>query len=109
MIRSQGEAYRESLAARARDVGVEANVVFLDQFVDQATLLRFISMSDIYVTPYLNEAQMTSGTLAFSFGSGKAVVSTDRSLNTCTPGMARSRAAWRGVKCADTAWMMPRS
>ncbi len=76
LIRSQGETYRESLAARARDVGVEANVVFLDQFVDQATLLRFIAMSDVYVTPYLNEAQMTSGTLAFSFGSGKAVVST---------------------------------
>ena len=76
LVRSQGEAYRESLAVRARDAGVEAHVVFLDQFVDQATLLRFIAMSDVYVTPYLNEAQMTSGTLAYSFGSGKAVVST---------------------------------
>jgi hypothetical protein len=50
--------------------------VFLNQFVDQKTLLEFISMSDVYVTPYLNEAQMTSGTLAYSFGLGKAVVST---------------------------------
>ena len=50
--------------------------MFLDQFVDQATLLDFISMCDVYVTPYLNEAQMTSGTLAYSFGLGKAVVST---------------------------------
>ena len=50
--------------------------MFLDQFVDQATLLGFISMCDVYVTPYLNEAQMTSGTLAYSFGLGKAVVST---------------------------------
>ena len=71
----QGEAYRESLA-RARELGVEDHVVFLDQFVDQATLLGFISMCDVYVTPYLNEAQMTSGTLAYSFGLGKAVVST---------------------------------
>src|SRR5439155_14646944 len=46
------------------------------KFVEQATLLDFISMCDVYVTPYLNEAQMTSGTLAYSFGLGKAVVST---------------------------------
>ena len=73
---SEGEAYRESLMARARELGVEEHVVFLDQFVDQPTLLDFISMCDVYVTPYLNEAQMTSGTLAYSFGLGKAVVST---------------------------------
>jgi glycosyltransferase involved in cell wall biosynthesis len=76
LVRTQGEAYRESLVSRARELGVEDHVVFLDQFVDQATLLDFISMSDVYVTPYLNESQMTSGTLAYSFGLGKAVVST---------------------------------
>lgn len=76
LVRDQGEAYRESLMARVRKLGVEDHVVFLDQFVDQATLLEFISMSDVYVTPYLNEAQMTSGTLAYSFGLGKPVVST---------------------------------
>jgi hypothetical protein len=61
---------------RVQELGVEDNVVFLDQFVDQPTLLEFISMCDVYVTPYLNEAQMTSGTLAYSFGLGKPVVST---------------------------------
>ena len=76
LVRDQGEAYRGSLMARVRKLGVEDHVVFLDQFVDQATLLEFISMCDVYVTPYLNEAQMTSGTLAYSFGLGKAVVST---------------------------------
>jgi hypothetical protein len=76
LVRDQGEAYRESLVARVRALGVQDHVVFLDQFVDQATLLGFISMCDVYVTPYLNEAQMTSGTLAHSFGLGKAVVST---------------------------------
>ena len=76
LVRDQGEAYRESLMARVQELGVENNVVFLDQFVDQATLLEFISMCDVYVTPYLNEAQMTSGTLAYSFGLGKPVVST---------------------------------
>jgi hypothetical protein len=76
LVREQGEAYRDGLAARVRELGVEDHVVFLDQFVDQAKLLRFISMCDVYVTPYRNEAQMTSGTLAYSFGLGKAVVST---------------------------------
>jgi glycosyltransferase involved in cell wall biosynthesis len=76
LVRDQGEAYRQTLLARVRELGVDGHVVFLDQFVDQATLLEFISMCDVYVTPYLNEAQMTSGTLAYSFGCGKPVVST---------------------------------
>ena len=76
LVRDQGEAYRDSLIARVRELGIGDCVVFFNQFVDQATLLNFISMCDVYVTPYLNEAQMTSGTLAYSFGLGKAVVST---------------------------------
>jgi glycosyltransferase involved in cell wall biosynthesis len=76
LLQSEGETYRETLSRRVRELAIETNVVFLDQFVDQAELLRFISMCDVYVTPYVNEAQMTSGTLAYSFGLGKAVVST---------------------------------
>jgi len=76
LVRHHGEAYRETLMARVKELGIEDHVVFFNQFVDQATLLDFISMCDVYVTPYLNEAQMTSGTLAYSFGLGKAVVST---------------------------------
>ena len=76
LVRQQGETYRDRLMARVRELGIENHVVFFNQFVDQATLLDFISMCDVYTTPYLNEAQMTSGTLAFSFGLGKAVVST---------------------------------
>ena len=76
LVRQQGEAYRDGLTARVRELGIQDHVVFFNQFVEQATLLDFISMCDVYVTPYLNEAQMTSGTLAYSFGLGKAVVST---------------------------------
>jgi glycosyltransferase involved in cell wall biosynthesis len=76
LVREHGEAYRHGLAARARDRGVEASIVFIDGFVDHATLLSYISMCDVYVTPYLNEVQMTSGTLAYSYGLGRAVVST---------------------------------
>ncbi|MBC7638014.1 MAG: glycosyltransferase family 4 protein, partial [Acetobacteraceae bacterium] len=76
LVRHEGEAYRVSLQARARALGLGDSVVFLDQFVDRPLLLDFISMCDVYVTPYLGAAQMTSGTLAYSFGMGKAVVST---------------------------------
>src|SRR3954467_2058974 len=76
LLRNEGEAYRDGLTARVRALGIEDHVVFFNQFVEQATLLDFISMCDVYVTPYLNEAQMTSGTLAYSFGLGKPVVST---------------------------------
>ncbi len=76
LVRDQGEAYRESLQARVRALKIEKSVVFLDRFVDEPTLLGFIAMCDVYVTPYLDVAQMTSGTLAYSFGLGNAVVST---------------------------------
>ena len=76
LVRHQGETYRANLVARVRELGIEDHVVFLDQFVDKTALLDYISMCDVYVTPYLNEAQMTSGTLAYSFGLGRAVVST---------------------------------
>ena len=76
LVRNEGEAYRDILTARVRELGIEDHVSFYNQFVDQSTLLDFISMCDVYATPYLNESQMTSGTLAYSFGLGKAVVST---------------------------------
>lgn len=76
LVRHEGERYRESLIARAQALGIENHVLFLNQFVDRSTLLEYISMCDVYVTPYLHEAQMTSGSLAYSFGMGKAVVST---------------------------------
>lgn len=76
LLRSAGEAYRESLAARVRKLGIEDHVVFLNRFVDRPELLEHIAMCDVYVTPYLVAAQMTSGTLAYSHGLGRPVVST---------------------------------
>lgn len=76
LVRDEGEAYRERLQAKVHALGLSDHVVFLNSFVDQETLLGVIAMCDVYVTPYLNEEQMTSGTLAYSFGLGKAVVST---------------------------------
>jgi glycosyltransferase involved in cell wall biosynthesis len=75
-VRDRGETYREDLQARARALGVADHVVFIDRFFDLPTLLGHIAMCDVYVTPYRDLAQLTSGTLAYSFGLGKAVVST---------------------------------
>jgi glycosyltransferase involved in cell wall biosynthesis len=71
-----GEAYRFMLEARAKRIGVDAHIVFHDRFVSQEELAGFLSAADIYVTPYLSGAQITSGTLAYAVGSGKAVIST---------------------------------
>jgi glycosyltransferase involved in cell wall biosynthesis len=76
LVRDQGEAYRLSLERLAKKNKVQKNVIFYNRFVNTEELKEFIGAADIYVTPYLNEAQITSGTLAFSFGAGKAVVST---------------------------------
>ncbi len=76
LLREAGEAYRESLVARVEKLGLSEHVVFLNRFVDRPELLEHIAMCDVYVTPYLNAAQMTSGTLAYSHGLGRPVVST---------------------------------
>jgi len=76
ILRREGEAHRASLKRLAVELGVSDHVRFLDRFVDLPTLTRAIAAADIYLTPYLNEAQSVSGTLAYSFGMGKAVVST---------------------------------
>ena len=75
-LRERGEAYRLSLEILAKKNKVEKNVIFYNRFVELEELKEFIGAADLYITPYLNEAQITSGTLAYAFGAGKAVVST---------------------------------
>ncbi len=75
-LREHGEAYRVSLEMLAKKNKVEKNVIFYNDFVEIENLKEFIGAADLYITPYLNEAQITSGTLAYTFGAGKAVVST---------------------------------
>ena len=73
---NEGETYRLSLQWLAHEQGVESNVIFYNRFVSLEELVQFISASDIYITPYLDVAQITSGTLAYTLGAGKAVIST---------------------------------
>jgi len=76
LIAREGEKYRTSLEDMADDLGVGENVVFFNRFVSNDDLVQFIGAADIYLTPYLNECQITSGTLAYVFGAGKTIVST---------------------------------
>lgn len=74
--RHEGEAYREMLQGLARELGVEEHVKFENRFMDLPELTALIEAADIYLTPYLNAAQITSGALSYAFGAGKAIVST---------------------------------
>src|SRR5512147_2264877 len=76
VVKNDGETYRLSLQRLAHEKGVEANVIFYNRFVSLEELVQFISAADIYITPYLDVAQITSGTLAYTLGAGKAVIST---------------------------------
>src|SRR5271170_4054285 len=76
LVREQGEAYRLTLERLAKDLGIKRHVSFYNRFVDQKELKEFLGVADLYITPYQNVAQATSGTLAYAFGCGKAVIST---------------------------------
>ncbi len=76
VLRSSGEEYREQLKLLAIKLKVEKHLVFINKFVSEAELINYLTAATIYITPYLNEAQITSGTLSYAVGAGAAVVST---------------------------------
>jgi glycosyltransferase involved in cell wall biosynthesis len=76
VLRCEGQAYKYQLERMVLDLGLQKNVVFYNSFVSDEELFQFLGAADVYVTPYLHREQLTSGTLAFAVGAGKAVVST---------------------------------
>ncbi len=76
ILKSHGEEYRISLQQLVRKLNISDYVIFQNRFVELKELCEFLGTTDIYVTPYLEEAQITSGTLAYAMGTGKAVIST---------------------------------
>lgn len=76
LVKHEGEKYRDRLKALAAELGVAENVAFIDAFLEHDELIDYLQAADIYATPYLNPAQITSGTLSYAVGVGKAVVST---------------------------------
>jgi glycosyltransferase involved in cell wall biosynthesis len=75
-VRKEGEAYRLSLQRKVRDLGLEDHVLFYPRFVELDELLEYLGATDIFITPYLKLQQITSGSLSYAMGTGKAVVST---------------------------------
>jgi len=76
VLRHSGEEYRIFLMRQVKNLQLEKHVVFLNEFVDVNDLFKYLSATDMYITPYLNEAQITSGTLSYAVGVGSAVIST---------------------------------
>ncbi|HLY42798.1 MAG TPA: glycosyltransferase family 4 protein [Terracidiphilus sp.] len=74
--RREGESYRESLQALAKQLGVADHLILNNRFVDAEELVEHVGAADIYITPYRQEAQVVSGTLAIALGAGKAIIST---------------------------------
>ncbi len=74
--RTHGEEYRNSLRTRARELGLDNHIKFLNRFVELEELCEYLNAADIYVTPYPHKEQIVSGTLAYAMGAGKAIVST---------------------------------
>jgi glycosyltransferase involved in cell wall biosynthesis len=76
VIKNSGEEYRDSLKRLAKKLNVDKNLIFINKFVSEEELYDYLTAADMYITPYLNEAQITSGTLSYAVGAGAAVIST---------------------------------
>jgi glycosyltransferase involved in cell wall biosynthesis len=76
ILRREGDIYRLSLQKMAKDLGVEASVIFRDRFVSPQEMIELIGAADIYITPYKHKGQVVSGTLAYALSAGKAIIST---------------------------------
>ena len=76
LVRHEGEAYRKRLWQLVADLELEQHVAFVDEYLTQTQIVEYLLASDVYVTPYLDPKQVTSGTLAYALGAGKAIVST---------------------------------
>jgi hypothetical protein len=76
ILSREGDHYRAHLQALAKEIGVGSSVIFHNRFVSPEEMVEFIGAADIYITPYQNEAQVVSGTLAYALGAGKAIIST---------------------------------
>lgn len=76
VLRHSGDEYRVYLTRLVNELGLQKNVILINKFASQRELFKYLHATDIYITPYLNEAQITSGTLAYAVGAGTAVVST---------------------------------
>jgi glycosyltransferase involved in cell wall biosynthesis len=76
LLKRQGEVYRNQLSVAIDRLGMARHVQFVNQYLTQREIVDYLLATDVYVTPYLDLNQITSGTLAYALGAGKAIVST---------------------------------
>ena len=76
LIRRYGERYRDQLTSAVERLGLQGQVCFLNEYMTQEDIVDLLVSTDVYVTPYLDPQQITSGTLAYALGAGRAIVST---------------------------------
>jgi glycosyltransferase involved in cell wall biosynthesis len=95
-----GEQYRNELAALARELGVARNVRFVNQYLSDRELVDYLQATDVYLTPYLDRHQITSGTLAFAVGTGRAIISTP--YPHATEALAEGRGLLSEFRSADS-------
>src|SRR5437868_15416652 len=76
LLKKAGEQYRNELVSKIESSGMSDNVRFVNQYLTQREIVDYLLATDVYVTPYLDLNQITSGTLAYALGAGKAIVST---------------------------------
>ena len=76
VLQKEGEKYRNSLKKRIRKLGIESKVRFINEYLSLEDLLEWLQAIDIYITPYLNPIQASSGALAYAIGAGKSCIST---------------------------------
>jgi glycosyltransferase involved in cell wall biosynthesis/CBS domain-containing protein len=72
----EGEEYRQFLLDLVESLGLEKNVRFVNRFLPENELINYLQASDIYVIPYPNREQISSGTLTYALSTGKAIVTT---------------------------------
>jgi glycosyltransferase involved in cell wall biosynthesis len=76
LLKQQGEVYRNTLERLAEELGMSEHIGFVNEYLAQRDIVGYLLATDVYVTPYLDPNQITSGTLAYALGAGKAIVST---------------------------------
>jgi len=76
VVKNEGERYREKILKIVSELGIEDYVIFVNRYLTQEEIINYLELTDIYITPYLNPQQITSGTLSYAIGLGKIVVST---------------------------------
>ncbi|MEP7004096.1 MAG: glycosyltransferase family 4 protein [Chloroflexota bacterium] len=76
LLKQQGEVYRNTLEQAVQELGMSDHVAFVNEYLTQRAIVDYLLATDVYVTPYLDPNQITSGTLAYALGAGKAIVST---------------------------------